>query len=314
MGVATSAYAATPTAINIAEKTYGVGETIDIVVTYDEAVNVSNSPYIALIIGTDNPANAVQAFYSAGTGTANITFSYALPEDVVDSNGIVLGAEITAAFGDIVNVSDGGESSTVKPALDTSGVLVDTNKDPEITSVTVPADNTYNEGQNLEFTVNYHENVVVTGTPNIALTIGSASEKAEYVSGSGSSALLFRYVVKAGDEDTDGIQLGSIDLNSGTMQDAAGNNAEMDPSSVLPSTAGVLVGASSGGGSSSGGSSSSGGGSSSGASSSSGAGSSSGSGGANAGAASQAVPVDSPLLMLAMMLGLGWLVRRELRK
>ena len=37
------------------------------------------------------------------------------------------------------------------------------------------------------------------------LTIGSTSRQADYVSGSGTSALVFRYTVQSGDLDTDGI-------------------------------------------------------------------------------------------------------------
>ncbi len=77
------------------------------------------------------------------------------------------------------------------------------NTGPTLNSVTGPANGTYGTGQQLNFTVNYNENVTVTGTPFIPLTIGATSRNASYLSGSGSSALVFRHTVQAGDTDTD---------------------------------------------------------------------------------------------------------------
>ncbi|MHC1693995.1 MAG: hypothetical protein AB9835_01695 [Eubacteriales bacterium] len=91
----------------------------------------------------------------------------------------------------------------------------------------MPANGTYNVGQNLDFTVNYNEAVIVNtsvGTPCITVVIGGMNRQLAYVSGSGTSALVFRYTVETGDGSFDGI--GNVILaNGGTIQDAAGNNA-----------------------------------------------------------------------------------------
>ena len=79
------------------------------------------------------------------------------------------------------------------------------------------------------------------GTPRLSLTIGSSTVFANYESGSGSSALLFRYTVQAGDEDTNGIALSAtLDPNVGTLRDAAGNNINTTLNSIGSLTA-VLV-------------------------------------------------------------------------
>ncbi|ACB77524.1 Ig family protein [Opitutus terrae PB90-1] len=112
-----------------------------------------------------------------------------------------------------------------------------------VTSVGVPANATYLAGQNLDFTVNWDESVIVNttgGTPSLALTVGSTSRSATYLSGSGTSALVFRYQTQSGDLDADGITVGALSLNSGTIQDAAGNNATLTLNSV-GSTASVNV-------------------------------------------------------------------------
>src|SRR5204863_3301781 len=89
----------------------------------------------------------------------------------------------------------------------------------------------------------FTENVTVNtagGTPAIALVVGSTSRNASYASGSGTSSLVFRYTVQTGDNDADGIASASpINLNGGTIRDAAGNNAAL--TFTAPNTTGVLV-------------------------------------------------------------------------
>lgn len=114
---------------------------------------------------------------------------------------------------------------------------------PTVASVSVPANASYGLGQTLNFTVNTSEPILVNtggGTPRIALTIGSTLRWAGYVSGSGSTALVFRYTVQAGDADADGIAIGTLDANGGTMRDGAGNDLVPTLNAVGNTTA-VLV-------------------------------------------------------------------------
>ena len=115
---------------------------------------------------------------------------------------------------------------------------------PTTTSVNVPANGTYTTSQNLDFTVNFNENITVNttgGTPQIAVTIGSTVRQAVYSSGSGSTALVFRYTVQSGDLDTDGITIGTLAANGGTLQDTASNDADLTLNSV-GTTTNVFVG------------------------------------------------------------------------
>jgi hypothetical protein len=112
-----------------------------------------------------------------------------------------------------------------------------------VTSVAVPSNAWYVAGQNLDFTVNFSESVTVDttgGTPRMALTVGTTTVYATYLSGSGTSALVFRYTVQANDLDTNGIVVGTLALNGGTLADATGNNAVLTLNSV-GSTSSVLV-------------------------------------------------------------------------
>src|SRR5690606_3061773 len=115
------------------------------------------------------------------------------------------------------NGNTGGGGSLSDTALTT---LIVISKPAEVSSVSVPANGTYIEGENLDFTVNYNKSVVVntaSGTPNLLLTVGSSSQNANYISGSGTSNLVFRYTVQVGDEDTDGVEVNTLLLNGGTI-------------------------------------------------------------------------------------------------
>jgi uncharacterized protein YhjY with autotransporter beta-barrel domain len=112
---------------------------------------------------------------------------------------------------------------------------------PVVTSVSVPANGYYNGGNNLTFAVQFSENVIVGGTPYLSVVVGSTSRQASYLSGSGTSLLLFGYTVQSGDRDMDGVQLGAvISLNGGTIENAGGETAGLGLSNVAPTT-GVFV-------------------------------------------------------------------------
>jgi hypothetical protein len=114
---------------------------------------------------------------------------------------------------------------------------------PTITSVTGPSNATYIPGQSLNFTVNFSETVVVTNTPRLVLTIGSTTKFASYLSGSNSTALIFRYTIEtqAGLFDTDGITLSlSLDQQNGVIDDLAANRLA-NTSLTSPNLTSVLV-------------------------------------------------------------------------
>ncbi len=90
----------------------------------------------------------------------------------------------------------------------------------------MPTTASYGIAQQLNFTLNGTENLTVDttgGTPRLALTIGGQTRYASYISGSGSTALLFSYTVQMGDEDADGIVLAAaLEMNGGTIKDVVG--------------------------------------------------------------------------------------------
>ena len=65
---------------------------------------------------------------------------------------------------------------------------------------------TYRRGEAIEFEIAFSEAVAVQGAPWLELAIGGGRGRAEYDRGSGTDELVFRYVVQAGDRDSDGFQ------------------------------------------------------------------------------------------------------------
>ena len=123
-------------------------------------------------------------------------------------------------------------------ALDNSDATGPSVSSVAITSATNAANNTLNEGDVVSVTVTMDEATVVNtsgGTPFIALSVGGVSRNASYASGTGTTSLIFQYTIASSETtDSDGISIGSnaLALNSGTMQDAAGNNATITHSAV----------------------------------------------------------------------------------
>src|ERR1035437_2144253 len=216
--------------------TYASGQNLDFIATFTKAVNVaSGTPYITLTVG----GLTKHAVYASGTGTTALTFRYTLASG--DAGALATGTGITLNSGTIQDAV--GNSATLAfTAPTTSGITVDAVA-PTISSVAPPAGGTYASGQNLDFTATFTKAVTVVttgGTPYLTLTVGSNTVHASYFSGSGTSALVFRYPAASGDFDVDGVALGSnISLNGGAIKDAAGNDATSTFVGSL--AAGVLV-------------------------------------------------------------------------
>lgn len=97
------------------------------------------------------------------------------------------------------------------------------------------------DGEDLDIEVTFNENVDVTGTPRIEITLATGTVYADYVSGDGTNKLLFTYTVGSGDSDLDGIELVSpIDLNGGTIDDSVEDIAA-DLTFTAPDTSGYTV-------------------------------------------------------------------------
>ncbi|MFD2556505.1 tandem-95 repeat protein [Sphingobacterium tabacisoli] len=231
-----------------ANGTYKVDDVIALTVTFDQTVMVNTGGGIPTLL-LETGAIDRMSTYVSGDGSNTLTFNYTVQSGDISAD---LDYQSTAALSlngsSIKNIHDDvailtlptvGSSNSIagQRAIVIDGVV------PTVTSVAVPTNGYYLLNQNLDFTVNFSEAVLVNtvgGTPRLSLTIGGQTAYANYLSGSGSPALVFRYVVVDGLEDHDGIAVGALSLNGGTIRDAAGNNAVLTLNSV-GNTTGVKV-------------------------------------------------------------------------
>ena len=107
-------------------------------------------------------------------GTASITASGGTPPYTYSwspSGGTGATATGLIAGNYLVTVTDANSCQTTK------NIVVSEPPPVTVTSVAVPTDKTYKLGDVLSFTGNLSDNVIVTGTPQLALTIGSSGKQ-----------------------------------------------------------------------------------------------------------------------------------------
>ncbi|WP_207429040.1 YDG domain-containing protein [Pedobacter sp. SYSU D00535] len=217
--------------------TYKEGDHLGFLMNISEAVVVTGTPQLSIQIGSTDR----DAAYSPGESNAtSLRFRYTVVLGDLDTDGILLNS-LSLNGGTIRDLAGNNAVLTLK-AYDASKVLVDA-VPPTVTSVTPPSDATYSLGQNLDFKVNFSENVNVTitgGTPYLSLALNTGTVRAPYVAGSGTTALTFRYTVVAGDKDLDGVAVSALNINGGTIKDAKDHAADVTLNNI-GDTGGVLV-------------------------------------------------------------------------
>ncbi|MCC9166338.1 Ig-like domain-containing protein [Pontibacter harenae] len=206
------------------DKVYKIGDKLSFVVNFSEKVIVTGESYLTLSMS--DRAGAIR--YESGSATSALTFAYTVQAGDLDMDGVALGNFITLVTnGSIQDLAGNNATLLLNGVAPLTGVLID-GVAPIVAQVAVPANGSYKAGQNLDFIVTFSEEVAVTGTPALTLTVGSTDRDVEYVSGSGTTDLLFRYTVQAGELDANGVALANaITLNGGTIRDAAGNNVSL---------------------------------------------------------------------------------------
>lgn len=207
---------------------------VSFTVTFSEAVTGVDATDFAL---TTTGLTGASITTVSGTGTtwtvtvATGTGSGTLRLDVVDDDTIVGSAPLGGPGAGNGNFTT-GQSYTVDR---TSAVIATAIRSTDGNYVS-------STGQAIDVTLTFDKAITVTGSPFIALTIGTTVRNATYVSGSGTTSLSFQYTVQASDQDFDGIDIANgITLNGGTLRDALGNDAALTPIPVAGHAAGILV-------------------------------------------------------------------------
>jgi hypothetical protein len=220
---------------------YGRTTTLSFRVKFNEVVVVTGTPRIPLTIGANS---SLFATYASGTGSSSLVFSYAIQN--VDSGAISIASPIALNSGTILDASNTPAVLTFTPP-NTAGMTVDTTLPTADDSEDITP-TAFVTGDNIDVIVNFSEPVAVTGVPRVELDFNGTQKFANYASGSGTSALTFRYTVQEADSvnagDFDVVNTtgdATIDLNGGTIKDLAGNSTGTPDFTIPTNLASVSV-------------------------------------------------------------------------
>ena len=249
--VVSAAITSTPASRGI----YRAGETVEVSLDFDQAVDVDGTPSINLALGDEGGER--DAAYVSGSGSTTLVFAYEVVSSDRDSDGVSLPAKDGDGFGGEATITASGtevEANGELPGLDDQLWHM---VDGEVAVVSVAIDSdpgydfTYEKGDSVEVVVEFDDSVTVTGAPQIQIDLDGSAAVAEFQEVRNESGdavetgttLVFIYTIQEGDEDVDGIAINenSLVLNRGTIADDGGNAANLAHDSVLAE--GHLVGA-----------------------------------------------------------------------
>ena len=223
--------------------TYARGETIMFEVNFSEFVTVTGSPRMALTIGNAVRTAKTQEFDGDRiSGDQGLVFYYVVQEDDFDVDGISIAGALILPPGTTVT-DDAGQTTVQDLAIENDARhKVDGSREdataPSVRWVDMRSSpqtgDTYASGETIRIRVFFTEAIKVTGSPQLALTVGSAVRVAEFDELAGLDSLLFRYVVQESDRDDDGITVAgdALRLDGGTIRDAADNDAKLTMNAI----------------------------------------------------------------------------------
>ncbi len=211
------------------------GDNVSVTTTFSENVAVTGSPTLTIVVGSTNRT----VTYTSGSGGRTLVFKYTIQGGETDTNGISIGTNgLALNSGTIMDAAGNNATLTHSAVSSNSSYKVDTTpptiSSVAITSATNDQNNFLNDGDIASLTTTFSESVMVTDAPQLTMIVGSTDRVSTYTSGSGSTSLITKYTIQAGETDDDGISIGAnvLALNSGTIQDPAGNNATLTHSAV----------------------------------------------------------------------------------
>ena len=230
---------------------YGIGDRIEVTVTFSEDVTVTGSPQLELRIGSKTK----NAAYKSTTGS-KVVFSYTVAVGDSDPDGISIEADKIDLDGGSIKDGENNDADHSDTELSAqSGHKVDGIR-PTITRVyfigsSSGQDDVHTSGEWLPAGVSFSENIYVGGHPGpqLKLNLEGTTRYADLysvrgecnepicVSGSrgryGKYAS-FAYTIVRGDLDLDGVAINanSVVLSGGSIRDGAGNDAVLTHSAV----------------------------------------------------------------------------------
>jgi len=224
-----------------ADDTYRSGESILLEVGFSKSVTVTGNPQLELVFSSSG--TAPRASFVAVDDHV-LRFRHVVGEGDRDDDGIGIATNglhlnngtVLDAGGEAVSLSL-DQAQIVIPADSVDGRAADTTP-PLVESVAIvstPGSGGYRDSDVVSVEVTFSEAVTVTGAPQLALDVGTASRTANF-SGTASATVAFAYTVQVEDRDDDGIGIpaNAVRLNGATIRDSGDNDADLRTSEVQP--------------------------------------------------------------------------------
>ena len=220
--------------------TYRFGESIEVEVTFSAPVRALDNPMVSLWF--EGPGDAIWqgAQYQGGSGTETLRFAYEVQTEDKDTDGILIGAIDSQGMGEgkIKALNHDANANHTYGAKSLEGHKVNGQpyvRDIRITSSPALGGTVYGQGETVEITVYFDQEVEKDGEVKLGLDIFYPEDQprfASYVSGDGSNAFVFEYEVVTDDWDEDGIGINASGESSGFAGSgsikAVGTDVELD--------------------------------------------------------------------------------------
>ena len=222
---------------------YGIGDAIEVTVTFNEDVTVTGAPKLDLNVG----GRSKTAGYLSNQDK-KVVFSYTVAEGDSDTNGIAIDANKLRLNGGSIRDAAGNDADLSHDALAAQADHEVDGIRPRISlefmDTGYGADGFHTAGELIWVRIipsaSDRAFASVTGPPQLMLDFDGVKKAADW--NSGRLGELFWYEVQAGDLDTNGVAIkaNSISLNGGFIKDQAGNDAILTHAAV-PATSYVIV-------------------------------------------------------------------------
>ena len=209
---------------------YIIGETVYVAVSFSDKVKFSGTPQLALSIGTYTRQAWVPGSQNVASGRNALGFMYPVQPGDADTDGISIAAG--ALSGSIVGAANDNAAALglgSHAITNSSAHKVDGSESrlPGVTRVSISApqyNNSFDVHEYIDAHVHFSVPVNVSGSPQLALTIGTYKRQLTYRGRTGTHTI-FRYTVQSSDRDTDGISIAdnALTLNGGSIRAAATN-------------------------------------------------------------------------------------------
>ena len=232
-----------PTIKNITSSTdngkYGIGDDVNVTVTFEEAVNLTGGTIsVPLETGDNDYTVTISAFSNSTTGSG--TYTVRENDDTIDQN---LGVKTDPGVTTSGTIKDHPAGNTMavfsipdsKNLSDTKAIKIDATR-PTITNATSTDNNgTYKIGDNIEMKLEFSEQITLAnGTLDLSLNHGNSSNLTVSISAFSEGTSATRDYTVAEDDTTNALDITSMALsaNNTTLVDL-GSNA---PSQLTPTT------------------------------------------------------------------------------